>query len=262
MGRTSVSDRRPGACGVPALRGLRIWRIGRDPGGNRSRGPAFEANWGAAPNLQLHVIVPLGAIVPSNNPLYSPAGVGPSAYGLTDTELGAKYRFVKETKHRPEFGTFTMLEIPTGSYAKGLGVGKVWYKLPVWVQKSWGHWTTYGGGGYQIVPQTIISTSPMADGCCKGTSAKAYSGGEIFSHGQKEGLPLPRQCLPQWLTSADITTSKIPAGNCCSLMAIQCSGKRKTTPILGCMRPGGPRKARRQWIPGPPSVVTLITGSQ
>ena len=63
--------------------------------------PAFEANWGAAPNLQLHIIVPLGAILPSNNPLYFPAGEGPSAYGLTDMELGAKYRFVKETKHRP-----------------------------------------------------------------------------------------------------------------------------------------------------------------
>ena len=31
-------------------------------------GPAFEANWGAAPNLHLHIILPLGAIIPSNNP--------------------------------------------------------------------------------------------------------------------------------------------------------------------------------------------------
>lgn len=51
-------------------------------------GPAFEANWGAAPNLQLHIILPFGAILPSNNPAYFPAGVGPSAYGLTDMELG------------------------------------------------------------------------------------------------------------------------------------------------------------------------------
>ena len=139
-------------------------------------GPAFEANWGAAPNLQLHIIMPLGAIVPSNNPLYSPAGVGPNAYGLTDTELGAKYRFVKETKHRPEFGTFTMLEIPTGSYAKGLGVGKVWYKLPVWVQKSWGHWTTYGGAGYQIVPADRVSQLHLwRMAVAKGHREKAYS---------------------------------------------------------------------------------------
>ena len=105
-----------------------------DPGG-----PAIEANWGAAPNLHLHIILPFGAIIPSNNPRYSPAGIGPTAYGLQDIELGAKYRFIKETKHRPEFGTFTMFEIPTGSYSRGLGVGKVWYKLPIWAQKSWGH---------------------------------------------------------------------------------------------------------------------------
>ena len=44
-------------------------------------------------------------------------------------------------------GTFTMFEIPTGSAARGLGVGKTWYKVPLWVQKSFGPWTTYGGGG-------------------------------------------------------------------------------------------------------------------
>src|SRR5487761_1404102 len=69
-------------------------------------GPAMEANWGALPNLQLHIILPYGAIIPSNNAKYLPAGVGPSAYGLTDMELGAKYRFVKETKRRPEIGSF------------------------------------------------------------------------------------------------------------------------------------------------------------
>jgi hypothetical protein len=41
-------------------------------------------------------------------------------------ELGIKFAIVKETKHIPQIGTFTMFEIPTGSYAKGLGVGKVW----------------------------------------------------------------------------------------------------------------------------------------
>ena len=82
-------------------------------------GPAFEFNWGAAPNLQIHVILPFGAVIPSNNPIYLPGGVGASAYGLTDTEVGAKYRFVQETKHRPQIGTFPMVELPTGSYSKG-----------------------------------------------------------------------------------------------------------------------------------------------
>ena len=155
-------------------------------------GPAFEANWGAAPNLQLHIIVPLGAIVPSNNPLYSPAGMGPSAYGLTDMELGAKYRFIKETRHRPEFGIFTMLEVPSGSYARGLGVGKVWYKLPIWAQKSWGHWTSYGGAGYQIVPQTGYRNFAYGGWLLQRDVGKKLTlGAEVFSHGA-EGLATPQ----------------------------------------------------------------------
>ena len=63
-------------------------------------------------------------------------------------ELGAKIAFIKETKHVPQIGTFTMFEMPTGNYAKGLGVGKVWYKLPIWLQKNVGQWTFDGGAGY------------------------------------------------------------------------------------------------------------------
>lgn len=42
-------------------------------------GPAVEFNWGAVPNVQIHLVVPFGAIRPANNPRYLPAGVGPSA---------------------------------------------------------------------------------------------------------------------------------------------------------------------------------------
>jgi hypothetical protein len=58
----------------------------------------------------------------------------------------------RETRHHqrdhrtfPQIGTFTMFEMPTGSYNKGLGVGKVWYKLPVWLQKNSGKWLFDGG---------------------------------------------------------------------------------------------------------------------
>ena len=51
-------------------------------------------------------------------------------------ELGAKIALIKETKRIPQIGSFTMFEMPTGSYTKGLGMGKVWYKLPIWVQKK------------------------------------------------------------------------------------------------------------------------------
>lgn len=164
-------------------------------------GPALEFNWGAVPNLQLHIIFPLGAVLPSNNPIYRPAGVGPSAYGLTDTELGAKYRFVQETTHRPQVGTYPMLELPTGSYTRGLGAGKVWYKLPLWIQKSWGPWTAYGGIGYQLVPQhqyrNFLFTGWLLQ---RDLGKKLTLGAELFSH-QKEGFATPQT---QSSTMADI----------------------------------------------------------
>src|ERR1035441_4096175 len=88
------------------------------PGEYGPVGPAFEFNWGAIPNVQLHAILPFGAALPSNNPAYAPGGTGASAFGLTDMELGVKYGFIKQTPHRPQIGSFTMFEIPTGSYTK------------------------------------------------------------------------------------------------------------------------------------------------
>ena len=101
-----------------------------------STGPAFEFNWGALPRVQLHAILPWGVVAPSNNPVYLPGGAGPTEFGLTDMELGAKIAFIKESKHIPQIGSFTMFEMPTGNFDKGLGVGKVWYKLPIWLQKT------------------------------------------------------------------------------------------------------------------------------
>lgn len=100
--------------------------------------PAFEFNLGAAPDLQLHVVLPAAYLTPPGN------------YGLGDIELGAKYRFIHETERRPQVGVFPMIELPTGDSRLGLGNGQVWARLPVWIQKSYGQWTTYGGGGYQI----------------------------------------------------------------------------------------------------------------
>ena len=45
-----------------------------------------------------------------------------------------------------------MLELPVGSEARGLGSGHVHGFLPLWLQKSFGPWMTYGGGGYGLNP--------------------------------------------------------------------------------------------------------------
>jgi hypothetical protein len=106
-------------------------------------GPAFELNYGLIPNGQFHVIAPLAFDAPSG---------GPSQFGVGDTELGFKYRFIQEDDKgwRPMLGVFPFLELPTGDPARGLGTGNVRAYLPLWVQKSFGDWETYGGAGYWI----------------------------------------------------------------------------------------------------------------
>jgi hypothetical protein len=103
--------------------------------------PHAEVNYGAVENLQLHIILPFAFNSPS---------AGKSNYGFGDVELGFKYRFVKETSTMPQIGIFPLVDLPTGSMNKGLGNGKTQVFLPVWLQKSFGKWTTYGGAGYRI----------------------------------------------------------------------------------------------------------------
>jgi len=148
-------------------------------------GPAAEFNWGALPNVHLHIIVPLAAIVPSEHS-------EPGQVGLGDIETGVKFRFIQESKRRPMVGTFVMFELPTGDASKGLGVGKTWYKLPLWIQKSFGPWTAYGGGG-----ETMFSHSPgfgnypFAGGLLQRDIGKRLTlGGEGFYHGA-EGPATP-----------------------------------------------------------------------
>jgi hypothetical protein len=157
-----------------------------------SLGPAFEFNWGAIPRIQLHAILPFGGAFPTNKPFYAPSGQGPNSFGLTDMELGVKFAIIKQTKRRPQIGTFTMFEMPTGSYVRGLGIGKVWYKLPVWVEKDEGPWTFDGGMGYTVVPQTGYQNFLYGGFLVKREiNKKLEFGVEVFSHA-REGLAAPQ----------------------------------------------------------------------
>ena len=105
--------------------------------------PGFEFNYGLIPNGQLHIVAVTAFDRPAGNPTH---------FGYGDTEVGFKYRFIEEDKDgaRPQIGIFPLVELPTGNQDRGLGAGHVRVFLPLWVQKSFGEWTTYGGGGYWI----------------------------------------------------------------------------------------------------------------
>ncbi|HEX5236040.1 MAG TPA: transporter [Silvibacterium sp.] len=149
-----------------------------------SVGPAFEFNWGAVPRVQLHLILPFGDAAPLNHPAYAPAGQGPVTFGVTDMELGAKIAWFKEGKHLPQIGSFTMFELPTGNYSRGLGIGRVWYKLPLWAYKKIGPWGLDGGGGYSVIPQTGYHTYPYGGFLVERTiNERLDFSVELFSHG-------------------------------------------------------------------------------
>lgn len=135
--------------------------------------PGLEINYGAFANLQLHLIV--------NNALSLP-GAAPLAMGVSDTELGVKYRFIEETTTRPQIAIAPFIELPTGNASNQLGNGKTWYKIPLWLQKSFGDWTTYGGGGYVINPQEGFGNYAYGGWQIqKKINTKWIIGSEIFS---------------------------------------------------------------------------------
>jgi len=101
--------------------------------------PAIEVNWGAITNLQLHLVIPYAWSLP-------PAA--PAANGIGDIEVGVTYRFIEETANRPQVALVPVVGLPTGNANRELGNGKVWSKIPISAQKSWGPWTTYSEIGY------------------------------------------------------------------------------------------------------------------
>jgi len=113
----------------------------RTASGTAGSAAHVEYNYGAAPDLQLHIIAPYEFDSPES---------GPAHEGLGDIELGVKYRFIQETDSMPMIGIFPLLEVPSGDADKGLGNGKTQVFLPVWIQKKWDDWQSYGGGGYWI----------------------------------------------------------------------------------------------------------------
>jgi hypothetical protein len=105
--------------------------------------PHVEINFGILPETQLHVIAPFA---------FSSVTQGSSSAGLGDIELGVKFRFINEYPWFPQVGTFPHVLLPTGDTAKNTGTGRYQVFVPLWLQKSIGRFTAYGGGGIWVSP--------------------------------------------------------------------------------------------------------------
>jgi hypothetical protein len=127
--------------------------------------PFAEFNYGAMPNVQVSISLPLA---------YDSAGAHGS-YGYGDTEFGIKTRFVQESGGSPQVSFYPSVEIPSGA-------GSVRTFLPIWAQKSWGSWTAFGGGGFELNAGTGRHDSTFVGGALeRDVSAGTTIGAELYS---------------------------------------------------------------------------------
>ncbi len=135
--------------------------------------PFLSINYGGFTDTQLSL---------TTQAAFSSSG-GVDYYGYGDILTGVKYRFIHESDEIPQAAIFPQINIPTGDVSKGLGAGVAQYLLPLWMQKSWGPWTTFGGAGYWINPGTGNKNWLFAGWELQRDFGKNMTmGGEIFYH--------------------------------------------------------------------------------
>lgn len=145
--------------------------------GTELNAPGIEWDYGIAPRLQFAITLALTGVRPNDED-------DPVANGISDMFVGLKYMFVKENDYRPAIAIYPTVVFPTGDDDKGLGNGRGWYYFPIWLEKKWGSWTSYGGAGY-----AVNSASEMKNFWFGGVliqyefNDKWTLGAEIFSEG-------------------------------------------------------------------------------
>lgn len=83
----------------------------------------WEVNYGAGARIELAALLPVVSIVSDV------AGRRASAHGIGDATLAAKWRLTRDPGARHATALSAILEIPSGSRARGLGTGLVDYGL-------------------------------------------------------------------------------------------------------------------------------------
>ena len=106
-------------------------------GGSSSSGIDF--NYGAAPDLQLTAVMPVEFESPVS---------GKSVSGMGNIELAAKYRFLHQDGFGWDVSVFPRVFLPSASAQVGEHHASL--LLPFWVEKDWGAWSSFGGGGCAI----------------------------------------------------------------------------------------------------------------
>jgi hypothetical protein len=97
----------------------------------------IDFNYGAAPDLQLTAVLPPG---------FAGGPETATAFGMSNVQLAAKYRFLHQGDAGWDVAVFPRLFLPASSAA--IGDTEPSLLLPIWVQRDFGGgWSTFGGGG-------------------------------------------------------------------------------------------------------------------
>ncbi len=116
-----------------------LFATGTNTPGTAAGQAGVELNYGAATNLQLSLTLPEGYAVSHR----VRAGAG-------DLDLGVKYRLLQASNDSwlPDMAVFPSLAVPTGT--RSFGTGHIALFLPVWLEKDFGRWSAFGGGGFGL----------------------------------------------------------------------------------------------------------------
>lgn len=96
----------------------------------------IDFNYGAGDDLQLTAVVPVEYERPED---------ARSVTGVGNIELAAKYRFLHKADTGWDVAVFPRVLLPSAS--ERVGDKHVSLFLPLWVERDWDEWSTFGGAG-------------------------------------------------------------------------------------------------------------------
>ncbi|HZP98289.1 MAG TPA: hypothetical protein VFB13_02045 [Reyranella sp.] len=96
----------------------------------------IDFNYGALPDLQTTIVLPAGFARPVD---------GDVQLGLGNIQFAAKYRFLHQQSFGLDVSFFPRLLMPAGT--SPVGASTAAFLLPLWLERDWGKWSLFGGGG-------------------------------------------------------------------------------------------------------------------
>jgi hypothetical protein len=103
----------------------------------RTGAAGIDFNYGATPDLQLTAVLPI---------VDEHAGDEHARTGVGNIELAGKYRFVHQQEIGWDIAVFPRVFVTSASH--GVGERHTSFLLPLWFEKDWKNWSTFGGGGW------------------------------------------------------------------------------------------------------------------